>query len=309
MATGLVASYFYFLLTPIKTEYSELLSRTTPTIYDVIIAMFGGLAGIVALSSRQKGNVVPGVAIATALMPPLCTAGYGLSIGNWSYFLGALYLFMINSVFIALSAMIVSQLLKFPKKTFLLSKEIKNQRIIVAIIVTLTVLPSMYFGYTLVKKEQFRNASALFIETVSIHDGNFLLSHKINVDNSSIKLVYGGLELSDSSCLRLKEVAKEFGLENVALKIEHGLKTRDADLMMRQNSSLEGISNELLKIKMSLNEKNTALDSLTHTMLSGETILKEVSAFYQNIIGCSVSNSIQFTDSIPKWNSYKSSCI
>jgi hypothetical protein len=125
------------------------------------------------------------------------------------------------------------------------------------------------------------------------------LSHKINVDNSSIKLVYGGLELSDSSCLRLKEVAKEFGLENVALKIEHGLKTRDADLMMRQNSSLEGISNELLKIKMSLNEKNTALDSLTHTMLSGETILKEVSAFYQNIIGCSVSNSIQFTDSIP----------
>mgnify|MGYP000857286670 FL=1 len=299
MATGLVASYFYFLLTPIKTEYSELLSRTTPTIYDVIIAMFGGLAGIVALSSRQKGNVVPGVAIATALMPPLCTAGYGLSIGNWSYFLGALYLFMINSVFIALSAMIVSQLLKFPKKTFLLSKEIKNQRIIVAIIVTLTVLPSMYFGYTLVKKEQFRNASALFIETVSIHDGNFLLSHKINVDNSSIKLVYGGLELSDSSCLRLKEVAKEFGLENVALKIEHGLKTRDADLMMRQNSSLEGISNELLKIKMSLNEKNTALDSLTHTMLSGETILKEVSAFYQNIIGCSVSNSIQFTDSIP----------
>ena len=116
---GLITSTLYFLLTPISTEHAELLSRTSPTIYDVLIALFGGLAGIVAISSKSKGNVIPGVAIATALMPPLCTAGFGLSHGNWTFFFGALYLFVINSVFIALSAMIVSQLLKLPKQNIL----------------------------------------------------------------------------------------------------------------------------------------------------------------------------------------------
>src|SRR5690606_2140898 len=90
---ALITSTLYFVLTPISTQHAELLARTSPTIYDVLIALFGGLAGIVAISSKNKGNVIPGVAIATALMPPLCTAGYGLSMGNWSFFFGALYLF------------------------------------------------------------------------------------------------------------------------------------------------------------------------------------------------------------------------
>jgi len=103
-----------------------------------------GLAGIVAISSKNKGNVIPGVAIATALMPPLCTAGYGLAIGNFGYFFGALYLFLINSVFIALSAMLVSQLLKFPKKKFLLSKQIKSKNISIAIVVLVTIVPVIF---------------------------------------------------------------------------------------------------------------------------------------------------------------------
>ena len=124
---SLLTAFLFFWLFPLSEDTSELLGRTTPDIRDVLIAFFGGLALIIARTKKGTiASVIFGVAIATALMPPLCTAGYGLSIGNWSYFLGALYLFMINSVFIALSAMIVSQLLKFPKKTFLLSKEIKN---------------------------------------------------------------------------------------------------------------------------------------------------------------------------------------
>jgi len=114
---SLIASTAYFLLSPISTAHSELLARTSPTIYDVLIALFGGLAGIVAISSRQKGNVIPGVAIATALMPPLCTAGYGLATGQLFYFFGAFYLFTINSVFIAISSVIISQILKFPIRT------------------------------------------------------------------------------------------------------------------------------------------------------------------------------------------------
>lgn len=90
----------YFLLTPLGDARSELLARTSPTLYDVLIATCGGAAGIIALCTKGKGNVIPGVAIATALMPPLCTAGYGLATGHWLYFLGAFYLFFINTVFI-----------------------------------------------------------------------------------------------------------------------------------------------------------------------------------------------------------------
>ncbi|MDD3724690.1 MAG: DUF389 domain-containing protein, partial [Bacteroidales bacterium] len=111
---SLITSTLYFILTPISTAQSELLARTSPTIYDVLIALFGGFAGIVAISSRNKGNVIPGVAIATALMPPLCTAGYGLATMQFKFFYGAFYLFTINSVFIAIASMLISQILKFP---------------------------------------------------------------------------------------------------------------------------------------------------------------------------------------------------
>ena len=100
---SVVTATIYFLISPISEAQSELLARTSPTIYDVLIAFFGGLAGIVAGSTKSKGNVIPGVAIATALMPPLCTAGFGLATGNLSYFLGAFYLYFINTVFISLS--------------------------------------------------------------------------------------------------------------------------------------------------------------------------------------------------------------
>ncbi len=114
VGVSLITSTLYFAISPINEAHSELLARTSPTIYDVIIAFFGGLAGIIAMSSKLKGNVIPGVAIATALMPPICTAGYGLATLQFNFFFGALYLFTINSVFIAFAALIVCQFLKFP---------------------------------------------------------------------------------------------------------------------------------------------------------------------------------------------------
>ncbi|MDE6547597.1 MAG: DUF389 domain-containing protein, partial [Muribaculaceae bacterium] len=76
---SVITSCVYFLISPVNEGHSELLARTSPTIYDVFIAFFGGSAGILAIASKVKGNVIPGVAIATALMPPLCTVGYGLA--------------------------------------------------------------------------------------------------------------------------------------------------------------------------------------------------------------------------------------
>lgn len=115
-SVALATSTVFFLLSPLSDAHSEILARTAPNIYDVLIAFFGGLAGILATSSRHKGNVIPGVAIATALMPPLCTAGYGLATLQLSFFFGAFYLFIINTVFIALATFIIVRLLHFPLK-------------------------------------------------------------------------------------------------------------------------------------------------------------------------------------------------
>jgi uncharacterized hydrophobic protein (TIGR00271 family) len=120
---SVVTSTLYFSLTPLNEVQSELLARTSPTIYDVLIALFGGLAGIIAVSTKEKGNVIPGAAIATALMPPLCTAGFGLATGNIFYFLGAFYLYFINSVFISLATFLGVRFMHFKRKTF-----VDNQR-------------------------------------------------------------------------------------------------------------------------------------------------------------------------------------
>ena len=297
---ALVTSTLYFTLTPISTEHSELLARTSPTIFDVLIALFGGLAGIVAISSRNKGNVIPGVAIATALMPPLCTAGYGISIGNFSYFFGALYLFTINSVFIALSAMVVSQLLKLPRQSHLLSREIKNKNIAVIVVIAVTVLPSLYLGYTLVTKEKFKSTAELFIKKVGVWEGNFLLSSNVDIDERSIKLVYGGSEFAENTVRDLQEKANDLGLEDTKLIVEQGLKIKDYDAMIEQNSQQSKLTAEISRLKTSLDQSSHKLDSLQSISGTGELLLKEIRPLYPAIVSCSYAISRQYVSSSNK---------
>lgn len=294
VGTALAASTFYFLLTPIRTEHAELLARTSPTIYDVLIAMFGGLAGIVALSSKNKGNVIPGVAIATALMPPLCTAGYGLSIWNMSYFFGALYLFIINSVFIALSSMVVSQLLKLPKRGYLLSKEIKNRNIAIFIVIGITVVPSVFFGYSLVKKEEFTAEAKTFVSKVEIFEGNFLLGKEINADKKQIKLIYGGNQMDSLSRRRLLNRAYDNKLDTTNIIIEQGLKFDDYNGMDAKARKEKQLLNKIDRLNKELAAKNTKIDSLITLPNKGELILDEIKAIYPTIIGCSFGIVKQF---------------
>ncbi|MCO6485654.1 MAG: DUF389 domain-containing protein, partial [Saprospiraceae bacterium] len=189
---GLVASTAYFAITPISTAHSELLARTSPTIYDVLIALFGGLAGIVAITSKQKGNVIPGVAIATALMPPLCTSGYGLATGQFSFFLGAFYLFTINTVFIAIASLIITQVLRLPIRGSLDPQVKKRINQWISVVIAIVLIPSIYFGYPLVQKERFIENANLYVQNISIIEGNFLLRNEINAEERRIRLVYGG---------------------------------------------------------------------------------------------------------------------
>lgn len=161
---SVIASTLFFLISPVSEGRSELLARTSPTIYDVLIGFFGGGAGIVAIACKQKGNVIPGVAIATALMPPLCTAGYGLATLQMHYFTGALYLFIINSIFIAFATLIGVKLFKFTKCTFL--DPIRRRRVKrwVTTIVIATMLPSVYLTVQMLRESYFNNAAAQFID-------------------------------------------------------------------------------------------------------------------------------------------------
>lgn len=218
---GILTSTFYFLLSPLNEARSELLARTTPTIYDVLIAFFGGMAGIVASSTRMKGNVIPGVAIATALMPPLCTAGFGLASGNLTYFFGAFYLYMINSVFIAFATTLGVKLMHFSKKTFVdKAREKKVQQIVYAILF-LTVVPSVYITYNMIQANIFETNAARFIISEVNYPNTFVVNKHIQKDSISITLI--GKELPEEYILLLHQKMELYKLKNCKLHIIQGL--------------------------------------------------------------------------------------
>ena len=169
VAISLVTSIVYFLVSPTDIENSELLGRTEPTFLDAMIAFFGGLAGIIAASNGKNDTVISGVAIATALMPPLCTAGWGLANGEWTYFLGASYLFLLNSLFIALSTVILLRYLKFPKIEYLSKKIEKKVQNYIILFMILIITPSGYLFYRMAKRSSFESNTATFVENVVKH--------------------------------------------------------------------------------------------------------------------------------------------
>ena len=152
---SLVVASIYFFISPFKETQSELLARTSPNIYDVLIAFFGGLVGVIALTRVEKGNPIPGVAIATALMPPLCTAGYGLAIGNFSYFFGAFYLYSINCFFICISTFLIVKYLKYEPVRSLNPKFEKQIRYGITSLILIMIIPSFYLAYNLLNEKKY----------------------------------------------------------------------------------------------------------------------------------------------------------
>jgi hypothetical protein len=206
---------------------SELLARTRPTFYDVGIAIFGGLSGIVGASRKSKGgNVIPGVAIATALMPPLCTAGYGLATGQLNYFFGAFYLFFINSIFISLSTlMIVRFVLKFKQKTFLDKEKEKKASRYIAIVVIITVIPSIWLGLGVIGEEVFRRKATEYVEFIEESlkkQGTTRIGYKemtYDSDTSNILLSLDGKLLTQARIEELKLLADKYDLEDTKIEI------------------------------------------------------------------------------------------
>lgn len=293
VCASLFASTIYFAISPVSTAHSELLARTTPTIYDVLIALFGGLAGIVATASRNKGNVLPGVAIATALMPPLCTAGYGLASGQFSYFFGAIYLFTINTVFIALSAVAISQILKFPIRTIVDDTKRRTVNHWITAVIVITVIPSIYFGYGLVRQEKFLNNASRFTNNVSIVEGNYLLKNEINPVNRTITLVYGGNSLDEDLKNHIREKAKDFSLDEADVIIQQGLSFSE---ITKSGNEIGRLKAEINRLTLQLAEQERQKDSATTRVLLGRQLLLECRALYPAITSCTFAESAMFDD-------------
>lgn len=297
---GLLGSTFYFSITPISTAHSELLARTSPTIYDVLIALFGGFAGIVAISSRQKGNVIPGVAIATALMPPLCTAGYGLATGKLFFFFGAFYLFTINTIFIAIAAFLVCKLLNFPIRTIVDPEKKRKINRVITLIALVVLLPSIYFGFKLVKEEKFLQNAKKYISSVSDYEGNFLLKSDVNPKTNTISMIYGGAPLSDEQKNEIIQKAKAYNIENAKIIIQEGLKINKID---DSNFELYQLKEQLVKLNIQLAQKNSELDSIKNRLKIGFALYEEIKPFFPKIINIHYAETLvrkdtTFSDSV-----------
>ena len=272
---GLIFSAVYFFISPFKEPTEEILARTAPNLYDVLIAFFGGLVGVIAITRVEKGNPIPGVAIATALMPPLCTAGFGLATGNYKFFFGAMYLYIINCVFICISTFLIVKYLGYPSISFVNEKRKKNVTNLIWIIIFLMIIPSSYFAFTLYREQQFRQQSEQFINTEFLEKGNTLVYKKLDYvpQNKTIELGFLSTTYDSLQIKNLEKQLLKYGLDHTKLVIR---KNTASQLTQMKNDILNEVSGkdkELADLKASM--KQTTYDNLQ--------LKKELNVFFPEI--------------------------
>ncbi|WP_258103219.1 TIGR00341 family protein [Marinoscillum sp. MHG1-6] len=221
---SVLTSALYFWITPLHEAQNELLARTEPTLWDVLIAFFGGLAGIVAGSRKEKSNAIPGVAIATALMPPLCTAGYGLANGNWYFFIGAFYLFFINSVLISVATFLIVRALKYPKKKFESPAAERKVKSYILAFVLITIIPSVYLAYGVVRRTLFEQNARHFVSTEVAFEETYVINQEYAIQENKgiINLTLYGKPLTDEEIKELEGRMKNYKLGEAELVIRQG---------------------------------------------------------------------------------------
>ncbi|WP_455107890.1 TIGR00341 family protein [Porphyromonas sp.] len=220
---SVLTAMLYFLISPLEEAQSELLARTTPTIYDVLIAFFGGAAGIIALSTRGRGgNVIPGVAIATALMPPLCTAGYGLATGQLTFFFGAFYLFFINTVFISLATIIGVRLMGFRHHEVLAPDRAKRAHHILTLIIVATTLPALLMTADIIRTSIFENNLRRFIAAELAQSGTQILSSGRDATTKELRIVAIGRAITDDQQQAATARMEQYGLGGYQLSVIQG---------------------------------------------------------------------------------------
>ena len=290
----------FFLVSPVAEGQSELLARTSPTIYDVFIALMGGLAGVVALSTKEKGNVIPGVAIATALMPPLCTAGYGLATGNLVYFLGAFYLYFINSVFISLATFAGVRVMHFQRKEFVDKKREKKVRQYIILIAVLTMCPAVYLTVGIIQSTFYESAANRFVAEQLSFENTQVLDKKIhyhgNKDNE-IRVVLIGQEVPEASIAIARNKMKDYKLGETKLIVLQGMNNEAVDISSIRAMVMEDFYKNSEERLVEQTKKITVLEQSLARYKSfdelGKTIVPELKVLYPSVKTVSISHAIE----------------
>lgn len=289
----------YFLITPFNEAQSELLARTSPTIYDVLIALCGGLAGIIALGSlsQRSGNVIPGVAIATALMPPLCTVGFGLATANWLYALGALYLYLINTIFISVATFIgVTLIMRFHKKEFVDKQREKRVKRTIMGIAIITIIPSVFITLGMVKEAMFNNRCKRFCTNVVKVEGAHIISHTFDYKNRSMRVVLLGEEADSAAINMMEKRMADYGLEETTLEIVQGTSNMKAEdlsgrLHLEEKQTL-ALQNQVMEYEKTIREQRAELDAYAGAESHAKVLLPELRTLYPTIESVSTGRGV-----------------
>lgn len=286
---SVLTATIYFLITPLAEAQSELLARTAPTIYDVFIALCGGLAGIIATSSisQRNGNVIPGVAIATALMPPICTTGFGIATGNWLYAAGAFYLYMINTIFISLATVIGVHIMHFSKKEFRDPKREQRVKQIIATIAVVTMVPASILTYQLVRETVFENKANSFIVQELESDTTRIVTRDIRYKDKTINVVLFGKEVRQERLEEIQKRLEKHGLEGAKLSVVQGssnLDSKEIQTLLKGNAKL--LSEEIQTEKLQ-REKAEQIEKqwqpVEKVLNSAESVQKECRVLFPEI--------------------------
>ena len=300
---SVVTATVYFFFTPLNEVQSELLARTSPTIYDVFIALMGGLAGIVALAAKEKGNVLPGVAIATALMPPLCTAGFGLATGNWLYFLGAIYLYFINSVFISLATFLGVHFMRFKRKEFADKNREKTVRKYIVMVTILTMCPAIYLTYGIVKETFYNSMASKYITEELRFPETQVLNREVCYDKNEIRVVLVGKEVDEEQLKIVRAKLDKYKLSGTKLVVFQGVNNDKMDIGNIKSLVLQDFyeksESQLLKQKQEIDSLNRVLEVYTRSGQADAKLVEEMKALFEDVKSVSLARTVRLgTDSL-----------
>ena len=254
---SLLAATLYFIVTPLEIDNpTELLARTRPTIYDVFIALFGGLAGVLETARKEKGTVISGVAIATALMPPLCTVGYGIANLSWQYTVGALFLFSINCIFIAMAAYLMAKFLKFPMKT--VEQHRTRYFILSYALVILLAATSIFTGYHVIRENDFTKMANRFVKKNQNIGKTYIYDSQVNIDSKPymLELRLAGETLNEDTKEMLLRDAENYGImrsqivihEDATVQVDRFNETEIVKNLMATNASNVQVRDDSIKV-------------------------------------------------------------
>ncbi|MCM1272062.1 MAG: DUF389 domain-containing protein [Clostridium sp.] len=298
VAISLITATIYFSLSPMTTPTAEMIARTSPTLWDVLIALFGGLAGMIGHTRTKHSNVIPGVAIATALMPPLCTAGYGIATGQLDFFLGAFYLFIINTLFIAISTAIITLVLRVPYHRSISAKKQRQVNAIIITIAVVVIIPSVFIGARTVYKSYMQTNITSYLEKEFSFSETQIVKSEYDIDEKVISVSLVGSTVPDDVIEMLKGQLEHYDLGDYTLRVTQNVFSEDDEsdnsdkvTIVVQENTIKELSDELAQCNETITSMQAVMDGYEETISDYEdikTLAAKAQRIYPHLSDCYV---------------------